>query len=99
MNNDQTDALNGELLTSSCLTLQQLCTSSAMQPDFIIELVEYEVLTPEGERAINWRFNSTDLMRLRKAKRLLHDFELNITGLALVMQLLDEISELRNYSV
>lgn len=96
MNKDQTDTLKGELLSNSCLTLQQLCMSSAMQADFVIELVEYEVLTPEGERAVNWRFNSSDLMRLRKAKRLLHDFELNITGLALVMQLLDEISELRS---
>lgn len=96
MNKNQTDTLKGELLTNSCLTLHQLCVSSAMQADFVIELVEYEVLTPEGERKSSWRFSSADLIRLRKANRLLNDFELNITGLALVMQLLDEISELRS---
>ena len=93
-NNHQT-TLSGELLQDYCLTLQQLCQSAAVEPEFVLNLVEYEVLTPQGEHAVNWRFRSRDLARLRRAERIIRDFELNISGLALVMQLLDEITILR----
>ncbi|MBL3529598.1 MAG: MerR family transcriptional regulator [gamma proteobacterium endosymbiont of Lamellibrachia anaximandri] len=92
---EQPPALTGELLQDYCLTLQQLCHSAATEPEFALELVEYEVLEPQGQRAINWRFQAGDLARLQRAQRLMHDFELNLSGLALVMRLLDEVAELR----
>ena len=92
---EQTPVLTGELLQDYCLTLQQLCHSAAIEPEFVLELVEYEVLEPQGLRAINWRFQAGDLARLRRAQRLMRDFELNLAGLALVMRLLDEVAELR----
>lgn len=88
-------ALSGELLQDYCLTLHQLCHSAAVEPEFVLELVEYEVLEPQGERAVNWHFQAQDLARLQRARRLMRDFELNLPGLALVMQLLDEVCELR----
>ncbi len=95
MTNSHQTTLTGELLQDYCLTLQQLCRSAAVEPEFVLNLVEYEVLTPQGQHAVNWRFRSRDLARLRRAERLSRDFELNISGLALVMQLLDEVSRLR----
>ncbi len=92
---NQPPALTGELLQDYCMTLQQLCHSAAVEPEFILELVEYEVLEPQGLRAVNWHFQAEDLARLLRAQRLMRDFELNLTGLALVMRLLDEVSELR----
>jgi len=94
-NHEQPPVLTGELLQDYCLTLQQLCHSAAVEPEFVLELVEYEVLEPQGQRAVSWRFQAGDLARLRRAQRLMRDFELNLTGLALVMRLLDEVSELR----
>ncbi len=94
-NHEQPPVLTGELLQDYCLTLQQLCHSAAVEPDFVLELVEYEVLEPQGQHAVNCRFQAEDLARLRRAQRLIWDFELNLSGLALVMRLLDEVSELR----
>ena len=91
----QPPALTGELLQDYCLTLHQLCHSAAVEPEFVLELVEYEVLEPQGERAVSWHFQAQDLARLQRAQRLIRDFELNLPGLALVMQLLDEVCELR----
>jgi len=91
----KTEIVQGEVLEEYCLTLQQLCQSATVQPEFVLELVEYEVLEPEGERAVNWQFQAQDLARLRRAQRLMKDFELNLSGLALVMQLLDEVTKLR----
>ena len=95
INNDPTLILNGEVLEDYCLSLHQLCHSATVEPEFILQLVEYEVLEPQGEREVNWRFKAGDLARLRQAQRLMQDFELNLSGLALVMQLLDELAELR----
>jgi len=94
-NNEHPPILCGDLLQDYCLTLQQLCHSAAIEPEFVLELVEYDVLEPQGQRAVNWRFRAEDLARLRQAKRLMRDFELNLSGLSLVMQLLDEVVELR----
>jgi chaperone modulatory protein CbpM len=91
----QPPALTGELLQDYCLTLQQLCHSAAVEPEFVLELVEYEILEPQGQYAVTWHFKAEDLARLRRTQRLMRDFELNLSGLALVMRLLDEVSELR----
>lgn len=95
INHEQPPVLSGDLLQNYCLTLQQICHSATITPDFVLELVEYDVLEPQGQRASNWRFRAEDLARLRRAQRLMRDFELNFSGLSLVMQLLDEVSELR----
>jgi len=92
---DQSPVLSGELLQDYCLTLQQLCHCTAVEPEFVLELVEYEVLEPQGQRAVSWLFQAEDLGRLQRAQRLMRDFELNLSGLALVMRLLDEVDELR----
>jgi chaperone modulatory protein CbpM len=42
-----------------------------------------------------WRFSSSHLRRARVALRLQADLGLNLAGAALVVQLLDEIAELR----
>jgi len=95
IHNDLSPVLNGEVLEDYCLSLQQLCHSATAEPEFVLQLVEYEVLLPQGDQDDNWEFQANDLARLRRAQRLMRDFELNLPGLALVMQLLDELAELR----
>ncbi len=94
-NHDSAPTLNGEVLEDYCLSLQQLCHGATAEPEFILQLVEYEVLVPQGGQEAEWRFRAEDLARLRRAQRLTRDFELDLSALALVMQLLDELMELR----
>ena len=95
IDNDPSPVHNGEVLEDYCLSLQQLCHSATAEPEFVLQLVEYEVLLPQCDQDDNWQFQADDLARLRRAQRLMRDFELNLPGLALVMQLLDELAELR----
>lgn len=95
IDNDPSPVHNGEVLEDYCLSLQQLCHSATAEPEFVLQLVEYEVLLPQGDQDDNWQFQADDLARLRRAQRVMRDFELNLPGLALVMQLLDELAELR----
>ena len=77
------------------LTLADLCRACAAQADSIVELVNEGVLAPVGETPDYWRFTGVHLHRARVALRLENDLGLNLAGVALVLELLDELDALR----
>lgn len=85
------------------LTLTEVSQACAVQTGYIIELVDEGLLTPEtGPRSRTaesgpqvWRFTGEQMRRARVAVRLQGDLGINLAGVALAMQLLDEIEELR----
>ncbi|MFE8070202.1 chaperone modulator CbpM [Marinobacteraceae bacterium S3BR75-40.1] len=77
------------------LSLAELCRNCDVHAEYVIELVEYGVLHPRGHEPRSWEFAGRDLMRIKKALRLRRDLDINLPGLALSMELLDEIDELR----
>ena len=50
---------------------------------------------PRGDKPTTWRFSAVSVMRSRKALRLQRDLEINIPGLAVTLDLLDEVESLR----
>src|SRR5437899_7076679 len=76
-------------------TLVDLSRACKVDADRLIGLVEEGVLEPEGGAPGAWRFSGASLHRARTALRLGRDFELNATGTALVLDLLDEIASLK----
>jgi chaperone modulatory protein CbpM len=77
------------------LTLDELCRFCTVREERIVALVEEGVLRPEGGRRSRWRFPESSLQRAAKALRLQRDLELDPPGVALVLELLDEIERLR----
>lgn len=61
----------------------------------VIALVEFGVLHPEGSTLDDWRFPAHSIVQTRRAHRLQRDLELDLAGLALALELLDNIDELR----
>ena len=53
------------------------------------------VLSPTGSSPQDWRFSGESLRRAKTAAHLTHDLELNTPGVALALDLLDEIAQLR----
>ena len=53
------------------------------------------VLSPAGSSPEDWRFSGESLRRAKTAARLTNDLELNTPGVALALDLLEEISRLR----
>jgi chaperone modulatory protein CbpM len=98
-------ALRGIILDEqSVLTLTELSHACSVQTGYIIELVDEGLLTPdivaeENEPRQNepqhWRFSGTQMRRARVAMRLQSDLGINLAGVALALQLLDEIENLR----
>lgn len=87
-----TGVLLDERIELSLNELSRACSGSA---EWIIELVEEGVLEPIGHDQTHWRFVGTSLQRAHTAMRLQHDLDINIAGVALALDLMDEIDALR----
>jgi len=87
-----TGVLLDERAELSLVELSRACSSST---EWVIELVNQGVLEPVGPEQARWRFAGTSLLRARAAMRLQHDLDINLAGVALALDLIDEIETLR----
>jgi chaperone modulatory protein CbpM len=78
------------------LTLNELSRACSRSAEWIIELVEQGALEPISYRQTQWRFSGSNLQRARTAMRLQRDLGINLAGVALAIDLLDEIETLRS---
>ena len=77
-------------------TLPEVCAHCGARVEFIVELVEYGVVAPlKGADAESWAFDAWALARLKCALRLHRDLEINLPGLAVSLDLIDEVQRLR----
>jgi len=75
------------------LSLEELCSVCQVTPEFIQDLIEYGIF----EETLLTR-NDFGAQHLRRVKTVLHlqkDLEVNLPGAALVLDLMDELEELR----
>jgi chaperone modulatory protein CbpM len=77
------------------LTLIELCQACSAEQEHVLTWVFEGVLEPAGNSPQDWRFGGESLRRARLALRLSRDLEINAAGVALALDLLDEIAELR----
>ncbi len=77
------------------LTLSDLCRSCRVEADFVVELIQEGVIDPQEPAEQRWTFGGQSLMRLRRAVNLHQDLGLNLAGIALALELLDERERLR----
>jgi chaperone modulatory protein CbpM len=95
MPNSDQYALQGSILDDSVeLTLQDLSRMCAVDESHIVEFVEEGVLTAIRV-APHWHFNGGAVRRARLAVRLQRDLELNLAGVALALDLIEELEQLR----
>jgi chaperone modulatory protein CbpM len=88
--------LTGVLLDERVeLSLSEICQACSGSSSWVIELVDEGVLEPSGMEQSQWRFSGTSLARARVAKRLQEDLDINLAGIALALDLMEEIEALR----
>ncbi len=78
--------------------LDELCDLCRISTEHVIEFVEEGVLTPVEPDPAQWHFDCLAIKRLQTAIRLQRDLKVNLAGVALVLDLLDELRELRQRS-
>ncbi len=88
--------LRGELLDESIeLTLAELCRVCQLPAERIFEFVDEGIVEPRGRDPSRWRFHSISIRRVRRAQRLERDLGVNTPGVALALELLEELEQLR----
>ena len=76
---------------STFMTIEELCRACGVDIGWVEEMAAHGVVAPaEGAR-----YTALSITRIRKARRLEQDFSLNAPGVALALDLLDEIERLR----
>lgn len=71
------------------LTLDELCSVCNVTSEFINDLIEFGVLEDTQE------FNAMHLRRVQRVLRLQQDLEVNLAGAAVILDLMDEVEEMR----
>ena len=96
MTSDRQEPLFGEIFEEySILDVDELSRLCAVDRTYIVELVEEGVLHTVQMAGSEWRFSGSELRRARTALRLQRDLEINLPGVALALQLLEELDRLR----
>ncbi len=91
------ELLSGEILDDSDeITLAELCQTCRLSAEQVLELVEYGIVEPRGQQPSRWRFHHISIRRIQCAQRLKRDLGVNTAGIALALDLLDELEQLRN---
>jgi len=79
--------------TDIIMSLDELVTACGQERQWVIELIEENVIeydVPEREQ-----FTGYQLTTVRRASRLSRDFEASVPAIGLIIELLDEVEQLR----
>ncbi len=98
--------IDPELLDESLrVSLLEMCRICGVHAEFLIDLVEEGIITPQapprGRRAgrrrdaHSWYFDGVAVVRVQRTVRLQQDLGVNLPGVALALELLDELETLR----
>jgi len=81
---------------TTVFTLGELSRACGKPAEWILALVEEGIIEPVSGDQSHWKFHSYCLRRVRIAQRLESDLGLNLAGVALAVELLEEVQALRN---
>jgi chaperone modulatory protein CbpM len=96
MSKADTPALPGSIFEEyAVLSVRDLSRMCTVEVHHIVELVDEGIL--EGARSDDgdWQFTGGTLRRAQLALRLQRDLEVNLAGVALALELMEEIGRLR----
>lgn len=91
-----TTVISGVLIEdANMLTLEEFSYAIRVERAFILEMVEHELLIPQGDKPQEWRFDSLSLRRARVATSFYRDLGVNMSGIALALDLIDKVEALK----
>ncbi len=96
MNANRSVLLEGVIVEEQLhLSITEICQACSITHTHVEEWVAEGVLEPQGSNQNEWRFTGQSLRRAKIASRLVRDLEVNAPGIALALDLLEEIEMLR----
>lgn len=82
-------------LTDIIMSLDELISACGQERQWVIALIEESIIeydVPESEQ-----FSGYQLTTVRRASRLSRDFEASVPAIGLIIELLDELEQLRQF--
>lgn len=77
------------------LSFEEFSLAAELPKDALLRLVEEGILEPGGASPDTWRFESRMIATARRASRLHRDLGIDWSGIALALELLDELEQTR----
>jgi chaperone modulatory protein CbpM len=77
------------------IDMQEFCEVVDLPAAYVIEIVEHGILEPQGRQPEEWLFDSAALSIARRAVKLHHELQLEWNGVALALNLLEELERVR----
>ena len=78
------------------LDMRTLCQEADITADWVIEIVEHGIVEPSGRTPEDWVFDARAPLTLKRAVKLHEELELEWEGVALALELLEEVQQLRS---
>ncbi|CRY55370.1 MULTISPECIES: chaperone modulator CbpM [Yersinia] len=76
-------------------TVTELCQSTGIMQDELVEVVELGVIVPLESTDSVWIFDAKALSNLKRAQRLQHELDLDWSGVAMTLTLLERVEQLK----
>ena len=77
------------------LDMERFCEEAGIPATYVIEIVEHGIIEPQGRTPDVWRFEDYELAIAQRATKLHHDLEMEWEGVALALDLIEEVQQLR----
>ena len=91
-----TDPISAVLLDDSVeFSLSEVCAACRVSEELVVEIVAEGIVEPLGVNRAQWRFTGLAVTRIQRVIRLQHEFDVNLPGAALALELLEEVERLR----
>ena len=77
------------------LDMERFCEEAGIPATYVIEIVEHGIIEPQGRTPDVWRFEDYELAIAQRATKLHNDLEMEWEGVALALDLIEEVQQLR----
>lgn len=81
--------------TDSTLSFDEVCEACRINEEFIRQLVAFNVIPEKFSYTVQETYDLATVKKIKTALRLQRDLEINMAGIALVLDLLQEINDLK----
>lgn len=85
-------------MNDTYLSFAEVCLQTGVAENTVIEIIEQGIVEPIGDSPVEWRFSPAMLIQTKKAVRLHRDLDVNWAGIALAIELLNELEDLQEHN-
>jgi chaperone modulatory protein CbpM len=85
-------------IKTSHLSFTEVCLKTGVAEETVIEIIEQGIVEPVGASPDDWHFSPYMVTVAKKAVRLHRDLEVNWAGIALAIDLLEQLEEIREHN-